>query len=124
LWIIKAIDRRTRKCIAWITGDRDIATFRRLFNKLKHLNCTFYTDDWNAFSAVIPPERHRVGWKHTTAIEQNNSNTRHYLGRMTRRTKVVSHSEEMLERMLKLWRVTAEYGGWQELSERASSIFT
>jgi hypothetical protein len=53
----------------------------------------------------------------------NYSNTRHYLGRMTRRTKVVSHSKQMLERMPKLWCIVAEYDGWIKLSDDASSIF-
>jgi hypothetical protein len=35
-------------------------------------------------------------------IKQNNSDTRHYFGRMTRRTKVVSKSEEMLNISMKL----------------------
>jgi IS1 family transposase len=34
-----------------------------------------------------------IGKSRTTAIEQDNSNTRHYLARMTRRTKVVSKSD-------------------------------
>jgi insertion element IS1 protein InsB len=65
-WIIKAIDRSTGKCIAWVTGNRDIATFRQLYDKVKHLSkCMFYTDDWDAFSAVLPEERHVVGKQHT-----------------------------------------------------------
>ncbi|MDR0678013.1 MAG: hypothetical protein LBF44_00575 [Holosporaceae bacterium] len=61
----------------------------------------FYTDAWNGFSAVLPKRRLIIGKSYTTTIEQN-SNTRHYLGRMTRRTKVVSKSEEMLNCSLKL----------------------
>ncbi|MDR1332908.1 MAG: hypothetical protein LBJ69_00675 [Holosporales bacterium] len=65
----------SRKCISWGRGNRDIETFRRFYDKLKHLNCTFYTDNWDAFSAVIPPERHVIGKQHTVSTEQNNSNT-------------------------------------------------
>ncbi|WP_156918980.1 hypothetical protein [Holospora obtusa] len=55
LWIIKAVDRSTRRTVAWVTGNRDAATFTRLYEKVKHKhlkNCTFYTDDWDAFSKV------------------------------------------------------------------------
>lgn len=81
LWLIKALDRRSRRTIAWVLGGRDSATFRRLYDKVKHLkNCTFYTDAWDAFAKVLPPERHVIGKAYTIAIEQNNSNTRHHLG--------------------------------------------
>ena len=69
----------------------------------QQLYCVFYTDDWDAFGKVLPKERHVVGKVHTTTIEQDNSNTRHHLGRMTRRTKVVSKKEEMVHASLKLW---------------------
>ena len=94
-WIIKALDRSTRRVVAWVVGGRDATTFRRLYDKVKHLKCcTFYTDEWEAFASILPPERHVVGKAHTVAIERDNSNTRHHLGRMTRRTKVVSKKKK------------------------------
>jgi hypothetical protein len=37
---------------------------------VKHLkSCTFFTDNWNAFAEVLPPERHVIEKKHTVAIE-------------------------------------------------------
>jgi len=44
-----------------------------------------------------------VGKQHTVSIERDNSNTRHHLGRMTRRTKVVSKNDEMIDLSMKLW---------------------
>jgi insertion element IS1 protein InsB len=103
LWILKAIDRSTRRVVAWVLGSRDTATFRRLYNKVKHLkNCIFYTDG-GAFSKVLPKKRHIIDKSNTVAIEQNNSNTRHHLGRFTRRTKVVSKKAKMVDLTLKLW---------------------
>ncbi|MFM2343643.1 MAG: hypothetical protein RLZZ210_251, partial [Pseudomonadota bacterium] len=40
---------------------------------------------------------------HTISIEQDNSNTRHNIGRFTRKTKIVSRSEQMVELSMKLW---------------------
>ena len=61
-WIIKALDRNTRRTVAWLVGGRDAATVRRLYCQLEHLNdCLFYTDDWDAFAKVLPPERHVIG---------------------------------------------------------------
>ncbi|OYW90275.1 MAG: IS1 transposase [Alishewanella sp. 32-51-5] len=103
-WIIKAVDRSTGRTIAWVIGNRDVATFRRLYNKVKHLTeCVYYTDDWDAFANVLPKDRHIIGKQHTVAIERDNSNTRHHLGRMTRRTKVVSKKVEMIDASMKLW---------------------
>ena len=90
--------------MAWVTGGRDAETFQRLYDKVKHVrDCIFYTDDWDAFAKVLPPERHVIGKTGTITIEHDNSNTRHHLGRMTRRTKVVSKKEFMVNASLKLW---------------------
>jgi IS1 family transposase len=71
---------------------------------VKHLkNCTFYTDNRDAFAEVLPPERHVIGKSGTFTIEQDNSNTRHHSGRFTRRTKVVSKSKEMVDLTIRLW---------------------
>jgi IS1 family transposase len=67
-------------------------------------NCTFYTDNWDAFAEILPAERHVIGKKGTVTIERDNSNTRHHLGRFTRRTKVVSKSEHMVDLTIRLWR--------------------
>jgi insertion element IS1 protein InsB len=123
-WIIKALDRATGRTVAWVIGGRDAATFRTLYDKVKHLtNCVFYTDDWDAFAKVLPPERHIIGKAHTVAIERDNSNTRHHLGRFTRRTKVVSKKEEMVHATLKLWCAITQqevFGSYQKV---ALSIF-
>ena len=123
-WIIKALDRGTRRTIAWVIGGRDAHTFRRLYAKVKHLTtCRFYTDDWKAFATVLPPERHVIGKQHTIAIEQDNSNTRHHLGRMTRRTKVVSQSEEMIHLTLKLWHALTDPQTFANYQKRFISIY-
>ncbi len=104
LWIIKALDRASRKTIAWVLGRRSVATFRKLYDKVSHLKeCIFFTDDWPAFAKVLPKSRHVIGKSGTTAIEQDNSNTRHHLERMTRKTKVLSKTKEMVDTTIKLW---------------------
>jgi insertion element IS1 protein InsB len=124
LWVIKAIDRNKRRTVAWVIGGRDSATFRRLYDKVKHLkNCTFYTDDWDAFAEVLPPERHIIGKAHTIDIEHDNSNTRHHLGRFTRRTKVVSKKEFMVDLTLRIWHAVTVLGYFSLLQSIAVSIF-
>ena len=71
---------------------------------MKYLkDAIFYTDNWDAFAKVLPKDRHVKGKAGTVAIERDNSNTRHNLGRFTRKTKVVSKSEEMVDLTLRLW---------------------
>ena len=110
--------------MARVLGGRDSATFQRLYDKVKHLkDCMFYTDDWDAFAKVLPPERHIIGKTHTIGIEQDNSNTRHHLGRFTRRTKVVSQLEHMVDITLRIWQAVTTTSLFSSLQERALSIY-
>lgn len=118
------MNRITQKTLAWVVGNRDIATCKRLYEKLRHLTQTsFYTDDWDAFAAVFPQNRHVIGKVHTVAIERNNSNTRHRLARMTRRTKVVSHSEEMINLSMRLFAFFESEENRYSWIKQAQSIF-
>jgi insertion element IS1 protein InsB len=110
--------------VAWVLGGRDTATFRRLYDKVKHLTqCVFYTDDWNAFSQVLPSERHVIGKAHTTDIEHDNSNTRHHLGRFTRRTKVVSRKQHMVDLTLRIWHALSTTELFSTLQKIVLSIY-
>ncbi|GHU14506.1 hypothetical protein FACS189449_11290 [Alphaproteobacteria bacterium] len=123
-WIFKAVDRVKKKTIAWVTGKHDVATFKKLYDPVKHLKkCKYYTDGWSGFAKVLPKRRHVIGKKHTTTIEQNNSNTRHYLGRIIRRTKIVSKTEEMLNASLKLLFSLSFDGAFEPYYETFSTIF-
>ena len=118
------MDRGTGRTVAWVIGGRDTTTFRRLYAKVQHLeSCIFYTDDWDAFAKVLPKERHIIGKSHTVTIEQDNSNTRHHLGRMTRRTKIVSKKEEMIDASMKLWCALTTPEAFQQFQETFLSIF-
>ena len=103
LWVWKAYSRELKRVIAWVVGKRDAKTFRKLWKIIRRDNCIYYTDDWSVYSKVIPSDQHIVGKQHTFLIESNNSNTRHRIARMTRKTKVVSKSEEAVDLTMKLW---------------------
>jgi insertion element IS1 protein InsB len=110
--------------VAWVLGGRDSATFRRLYDKVKHLeDCIFYTDDWDAFAKILPPERHVIGKAHTIVIERDNSNTRHHLGRFTRRTKVVSQLKHMVDISMRIWHAVMTTGLFSSLQKITLSIF-
>ena len=45
------------KPLPGVIGGRDADTFRRLFDKVKHLSdCQYYTDNWEAFAKVLPAD--------------------------------------------------------------------
>ena len=111
------------RTIGWCVGDRSTKTFREFYQKFEHLDAKFYSDDWESYVKVIPSEKLSTGKKHTVGIEQNNSNIRHFLGRFTRRTKVVSKSAEMVLATLKIcWHVN-ENNGFDEYLNTFLSIF-
>jgi len=110
--------------VAWVLGKRNRKTFKRLYDKVKHLKkCIFYTDGWEVFAKVLPKSRHIVGKSHTHIIESNNSNTRHHLGRFTRKTKIVSKSENAVDFSLKLWSSLSEPDVFAHFQQTAISIY-
>ena len=122
-WIWKALDRRTRRCIAWTVGHRDAATFRQFWEKVKLEKCHYFTDDWECYAQVIPEKRRTIGKSGTHPIESNNSNTRHCLARMTRRTKVVSRSAKRVDLSMRLWTGLEDSTNFNQLRKKALSIF-
>ena len=109
--------------IGWVIGNRNAKTFRRLYEKLKNFVKHYYADDWDVYRKVIPSEKLTQSKKHTIGIEQNNSNVRHYLGRMTRKTKVVTKSIEMLNISLLIACNFNEYDGYKFYQNIFLSIF-
>jgi IS1 family transposase len=90
---------------------------------VNHLEkCIFYTDQWEVFKNVLPPERHIAGKEYTHCIERDNSNTRHHLARFTRRTKVVSKSSKAVEITLRLWQALTEAKLFEKVQTVALSI--
>ena len=123
VWIWKALDHITKKPIAWVVGNRNAKTFRKLFDKVKHLNARYYTDDWEVYQKVLPKQKHVIGKQYTVAIERDNSNTRHYLARMTRRTKVVSKTIEMVDITMRIHHFLAIPENYQTLQNIILAIF-
>ena len=83
----------------------------------------FYTDNWEVYNQIIPAGKLIQGKKYTIGIEQNNSNVRHYLGRMTRRTKVVSKSIQMIDISLRIACCLNEYGFYKKYQNTFLSIY-
>ncbi|MAE18839.1 hypothetical protein CMK12_07915 [Candidatus Poribacteria bacterium] len=83
--MLKALDRR------------NVATAEKLYHQLSRpKEPIFYINNWKGYNQVWLPKRQVIGTKHMICLDQNNSNTRHHLGRIASRSKIVSRSKEVL----------------------------
>jgi insertion element IS1 protein InsB len=125
LWVINTIDRNTRRTMVWVLGDRDSATFGRLYEKVTHLeNCIFLLITGMLSPRFYPRDViYIIGKAHTIDIGHDNSNAHHHLGRFTRRTKVVSRSELMVELTLRIWHVVTTTDLFLRLQQSLLTIF-
>lgn len=107
-----------------MVGKRDANTFKKLWEAIKRYDCLYYTDDWPVYSEIIPENQHIVGKQHTFLIESNNSNTRHRVARMTRKTKVVSRSKESVDLTMRLWAYFEDIDNFIKEQNNFISIFS
>lgn len=92
----------SKRVVGWELGGPDDGTLKRLLNKLGTKNHTFITDDFEAYHRCIPQNQLFTGKDLTFPIEQDNSNTRHYIARFRRKSKVTSRSLQMVDLSLLL----------------------
>ena len=86
------MDARTRQVIAFHVGDRSRESARQLWAQIPWVyraQATFHTDQYDAYSGVIPAERHKAITKHarkTNYIERFNNPLRQRVARLVRET--------------------------------------
>jgi IS1 family transposase len=91
-WIWIAMDATTRQVIAFRVGDRSRDSAKELWAKIPvvyHEQATFHTDQYEAYTGVIPAERHRAITKKarkTNHIERFNNTLRQRVSRLVRET--------------------------------------
>ncbi|WP_294286902.1 IS1 family transposase [uncultured Chryseobacterium sp.] len=102
-WTWIAVDRFGKRFIDFVCGKRNTATFRELWNRLRHDDINgFCSDYWKSYSELIPEQKHCESKAETFTVEGYNSRIRHYLARFKRKTKCYSKKQYMLENSLKL----------------------
>ena len=94
--------------VAFVIGDRSEKTCRRLWESIpaafRRAYC--YTDFWEAYSNVIPPEQHMAVGKEsgqTAHVERWNLTLRQRFARFVHRTLSFSKSSVMQEACLRLF---------------------
>ena len=104
-WLWVALDRATRKVVAWVLGDRSEQTAWELWealplSKLEKVEAAYCTDLWRSYDNVIPKERRATAKGETNHVERFNNTLRQRLGRLVRKTLSFSKSREMHEAAL------------------------
>lgn len=91
-WIWIALDGATRQVIAFYVGDRSREAAKELWNRIHESyreSANFYTDLYESYVGVIPPERHHRVTKDsgkTNHIERFNCTLRQRVSRLVRKT--------------------------------------
>ena len=113
-WLIYAYDRETGEIVAWVWGNRDTNTAKKLRKKLTELGVTYdsvATDDWQSFINAFKGVVHFIGKNYTEGIEGNNCRLRHRMRRLFRKT---CNFSKKLFNHLKAFEMTINYinFGW------------
>jgi insertion element IS1 protein InsB len=104
LWIWKALDRDTGPLLDWECGRRDKTTLKKLVNRLARWDVNVYcTDQWGTYTSVIPQDKLMQSKTTTHGIERNHCRQRHWFGRFTRKSIIVSKSKEMVDLTMALF---------------------
>jgi insertion element IS1 protein InsB len=122
-WVWRAFDPLTRRTLAWVLGDRDDQTCKRLLAKIGISGRIFLTDDREGYHRCIPAAQLFTGKDPTFGIEQDNGNIRHYLAPFRRRSKVTSRSDQMVDLSLRMLHHLTDPTNYMQLQRKIVSIF-
>ena len=106
-WIWLAMDARTGRIVGMHVGNRGEAGARALWANLPAAyreRAEVFTDFWEAYTSVVPPERHRrvgKGEPGTQRIERFNCTLRQRCSRLVR--KALSFSKRLENHIGAIW---------------------
>lgn len=107
IWVMWAINRRTREVVDIVVGRRTKKNMRKLIKRLEALNPkTIRTDRWPHYKKIFsrfPEGVHRPGRRRTNKIERQGLTLRCHVKRLNRKTISYSKSVAMLEAILLLY---------------------
>jgi insertion element IS1 protein InsB len=110
-WLWHAIDRETRKVLAYVFGERKGRVFLELKGLLEPFGISrFYTDDWGAYERNLDSEQPIIGKKNTQKIERKHLTLRTRIKRLARKTICFSKKEQMHDIVIGLFVNRYEFG--------------
>ena len=108
VWLWLAVERASRRIVAWVLGSRGAATARRLWAALPpryQRHCRHHTDQWQAYAKVLPAHHHRPhpkGSGKTSIVEAINCSLRQRCGVLVRKSCSFSKSLRMHTARIKM----------------------
>jgi len=92
-WLWYAIDKESKKILAYVLGKREDEAFIKLKILLENFPIKhFYTDNWGAYWRNLPAQYHTIGKQNTQQIERKNLDFRTRIKRLARKTICFSKS--------------------------------
>ncbi|WP_375417099.1 IS1 family transposase [uncultured Hymenobacter sp.] len=92
VWLWLAVERASRRIVAWVLGDRSAQTAQQLWQALPRRyrrHCWYFTDLWDAYAKVLPRWQQRPcpkGEGQTSIIEAINCSLRQRCGVLVRKS--------------------------------------
>lgn len=106
VWLWLAVERASRRIVAWVLGTRGTATCRQLWAALPpryRRHCWYHTDEWPAYAAVLPSHAHRRDEAgQTNVVEALNCSLRQRCGVLVRKSCSFSKSLSMHQARIKI----------------------
>ena len=116
-WTWYAMDKKSGVIISWHNGKRTDEDFKTLLKQMEDIPVArYYTDDWGAYSRLLPAEKHQVGKDETWKIERKNLNFRTHLKRLSRKTICYSKNEQIHDNVISMYieRHYYKYGSYAD----------
>ncbi len=108
VWLWLAVERTSRRIVAWVLGSRGAATARLLRDALParyQRHCFYFTDLWEAYRGVLPWGAHRPSPKgsgQTSIVEAVNCALRQRCGVLLRKSCSFSKCLQMHQARIQL----------------------
>ncbi|RZJ57132.1 MAG: IS1 family transposase, partial [Hymenobacter sp.] len=108
VWLWLAVERVSRRIVAWVVGERDAATAQRLWRALPRRyrrHCWYFTDLWKSYVGVLPRWQHRrcpKGDGGTSVVEAINCCLRQRCGVLVRKSCSFSKDLTMHKARIKI----------------------
>ena len=103
-WTWFAMDKRSGLILAWHNGKRTNEDFKMLLAHLSNIPINlYYTDDWGAYSSLLPEDKHVIGKDQTWKIERKNLNFRTHIKRLNRKTICYSKDTETHDNVIGMY---------------------
>ena len=100
-WLWYAWSPQFNRVLAYTFGTRTDTDCRALLALLEPFTIGVYcTDDWGAYSRLLPSNKHLIGKRYTLRIERQNLNFRTHIKRLARRTICFSRSVEVHDKVI------------------------